>query len=181
MPAAEDDDEEEFHSTLDEPPFDLDEPPAPQPRYEDDPADELDPADFAEYQPEDDLLDKKSPVELNPDAPASAADAPQDNEALWAAIVENAEESLPRGVIPILTNPVQTRCTVSYGTLSLEVVPGFFYNAVNNQAVLMRLREAANAVTGRSLKITISELLEDNDKPKRDIEELRKFKETRFV
>ena len=166
---------------LREPPFDLDEPPAPQPRYEDDPADELDPADFAEYQPEDDLLDKKSPVELNPDAPASAADAPQDNEALWAAIVENAEESLPRGVIPILTNPVQTRCTVSYDTLSLEVVPGFFYNAVNNQAVLMRLREAANAVTGRSLKITISELLEDNDKPKRDIEELRKFKETRFV
>ena len=61
------------------------------------------------------------------------------------------------------------------------MVPGFFYNAVNNQAVLMRLREAANAVTGRSLKITISELLEDNDKPKRDIEELRKFKETRFV
>ena len=57
VPAAEDDDdEEEFHSTLDEPPFDLDEPPAPQPRYEDDPADELDPADFAEYQPEDDLL-----------------------------------------------------------------------------------------------------------------------------
>ena len=182
VPAAEDDDdEEEFHSTLDEPPFDLDEPPAPQPRYEDDPADELDPADFAEYQPEDDLLDKKSPVELNPDAPASAADAPQDNESLWAAIVENAEESLPRGVIPILTNPVQTRCTVSYDTLALEVVPGFFYNAVNNQAVLMRLREAANAVTGRSLKITISELREDNDKPKRDIEELRKFKETRFV
>ena len=45
----------------------------------------------------------------------------------------------------------------------------------------MRLREAANAITGRSLKITITELIEDNSKPKRDIEELRKFKETRFV
>ena len=173
--------EEELHSTLDEPPFDLDEPPEPRPQYEEDPADELDPADFTEYQPEDDLLDKASPVDLNPDAPASASDAPQDNEALWTAIVEKAEEQLPRGVIPILTNSAQTRCTVSYDTLALEVMPGFFFNAVNNQAVLMRLREAANAITGRSLKITITELIEDNSKPKRDIEELRKFKETRFV
>ncbi len=178
---AEDEDEEEFHSTLDEAPFELDEPPETGRSYEPDPSDELDPSDFAEYQPEDDLLDKASPVELNPDAPASAADAPQDNDALWAAIVEKAEDMLPRGVIPILSNPVQTRCTVSFDTLALEVVPGFFFNAVNNQAVLMRLREAAAAVTGRSLKLTISELHEDNSKPKRDIEELRKFKETRFV
>ena len=182
-PTAEtdDEDEEEFHSTLDEAPFELDEPPEPRPSYEPDPSDELDPSEFAEYQPEDDLLDKASPVELNPDAPASAADAPQDNEALWAAIVEKAEDTLPRGVIPILSNPVQTRCTVSYDTLALEVVPGFFFNAVNNQAVLMRLREAAAAVTGRSLKLTIAELHEDNSKPRRDVEELRKFKETRFV
>ncbi len=178
---AEDEDEEEFHSTLDEAPFELDEPPETGRGYEPDPSDELDPSDFAEYQPEDDLLDKASPVELNPDAPASAADAPQDNDALWAAIVEKAEDMLPRGVIPILSNPVQTRCTVSFDTLALEVVSGFFFNAVNNQAVLMRLREAAAAVTGRSLKLTISELHEDNSKPKRDIEELRKFKETRFV
>ena len=182
-PTAEtdDEDEEEFHSTLDEAPFELDEPPEPRPSYEPDPSDELDPSEFAEYQPEDDLPDKASPVELNPDAPASAADAPQDNEALWAAIVEKAEDTLPRGVIPILSNPVQTRCTVSYDTLALEVVPGFFFNAVNNQAVLMRLREAAAAVTGRSLKLTIAELHEDNSKPRRDVEELRKFKETRFV
>ncbi len=178
-PAA--DDDEEFRSTLDEALFEPDEPPEPRPQYEPDPADELDPFDFAEYQPEDDLLDKASPVELNPDAPASAADAPQDNDALWAAIVEKAEEALPRGVIPILSNPAQTRCSVSFDTLALEVVPGFFFNAVNNQAVLMRLREAAAAVTGRSLKITIAELHEDNSKPRRDIEELRKFKETRFV
>ncbi len=182
-PTAEtdDEDEEEFHSTLDEAPFELDEPPEKRPSYEPDPSDELDPSEFAEYQPEDDLLDKASPVELNPDAPASAADAPQDNEALWTAIVEKAEDTLPRGVIPILSNPVQTRCTVSYDTLALEVVPGFFFNAVNNQAVLMRLREAAAAVTGRSLKLTIAELHEDNSKPRRDVEELRKFKETRFV
>ena len=174
-PAPEDADEPE-----DEPPFEYDEPPERR-DYAPDPDDELDPAAFAEYQPEDDLLDKASPVELNPDAPASAADAPQDNAALWTAIIERAEDALPRGVMPILSNPAQTRCTVSYDTLALEVMPGFFYNMVNNQAVLMRLREAAAAVTGRSLKLTISELHEESSGPRRDIEELKKFKETRFV
>ena len=81
----------------------------------------------------------------------------------------------------ILTNPLQARFSVSYDTLSLEAVPGFAYNALNNQNILMRLREAAGAVTGRSLKIALTELLPESDKPKRDIEELRKFKETRFV
>ncbi len=161
--------------------FEPDEPPAPRRDTGPEPDDELDPSDFAEYQPEDDLLDKASPVELNPDAPASAADAPKDNAALWTAIIEKAEDTLPRGVIPILSNPAQTRCTISYDTLALEVLPGFFYSTVNNQAVLMRLREAAAAVTGRSLRLTVSELREDGSGPRRDIEELRKFKETRFV
>ena len=174
-PAPEDADE-----PAEEPPFEYDEPPERR-DYAPDPDDELDPAAFAEYQPEDDLLDKASPVDLNPDAPASAADAPQDNAALWTAIIERAEDALPRGVMPILSNPAQTRCTVSYDTLALEVMPGFFYNMVNNQAVLIRLREAAAAVTGRSLKLTISELHEESSGPRRDIEELKKFKETRFV
>ena len=174
-----DDDEEEFHSTLDEAMYD-EEPPAQHEEPAGEP-DELDPADFAEYQPEDDLLDKKSPASLNPDAPPEAENAPQDAQALQNAILEKAEELLPFSVMTILTNPLQARFSVSYDTLSLEAVPGFAYNALNNQNILMRLREAAGAVTGRSLKIALTELQPDSDKPKRDIEELRKFKETRFV
>ena len=179
--ASDDDDEEELHSTLEDVPFEPDEMPEARPQYEPEAEEELDPADFAEYQPEDDLLEKASPVELNPDAPASAADAPEDNEKLWAAIVEKADDALPRGIAPMLMNTAQTHCTVSYDTLALEIVPGFLYNMMNNQTVLMRLRDAANDITGRSLKVTLSELHEDNSKPKRDIEELRKFKETRFI
>ncbi len=182
-PAAEtgdSDEEDEFQSTLDEAQFD-DEPPTPA-EYRLEPEDDIDPEQFAEYQPEDDFLDKASPVSLNPDAPASAENAPTDAGELWGAVIEKAEETLPFSVIAILTNPVQARGEVSRDTLTLEAVPGFPYNTLNNQNVLMRLREAANAVTGRSLKITIKELSSDSDgKPKRDIEELRKFKEARFV
>ena len=120
-------------------------------------------------------------MQLNPDAAPQAADAPTDNTALWAAIVENAEDSLPRGIIPILTDPSQTICEVGYDTLRLRVAPGFFYNAINNQDVLMRLREAANLVTGRSLRVQLEELRDDPAEPRRSLEELRKFKETRFI
>ena len=174
-----DEDEEEFHSTLDEMPFD-EEPPVRR-NFTPEPEDDIDPAQFAEYQPEDDLLDKASPVSLNPDAPPSAENAPTDPDKLWDAVVEKAEESLPFSVIAILTNPVQARGTVSSDAITLEAMPGFPFNTLNNQNVLMRLREAANAVTGRSLKITIRELSDGDGRPRRDIEELRKFKETRFV
>ena len=174
------DEDEEYHSTLSEIPFD-EEPPARRDPYPDEPEDELDVSAFAEYQPEDDLLDKASPAELNPDASPQAADPPTDNASLWSAIIENAEDNLPRGIIPILTDPSQTVCEVGYDTLHLRVSPGFFYNAINNQDILMRLREAANLVTGRSLKVQLSELSADPAEPRRSLEELRKFKETRFV
>lgn len=180
VPDAEEDDEEEYRSTLSELPFD-EATPAKREAAAEDPEDELDLSAFSEYQPEDDLLDKASPVQLNPDAAPQAADAPTDNAALWAAIIENAEDSLPRGIIPILTDPSQTACEVGYDTLRLKVAPGFFYNAINNQDVLMRLREAANLVTGRSLRVQLEELRDDPAEPRRSLEELRKFKETRFI
>ena len=175
-----DDEDEEYHSTLSEIPFD-EEPPARREPYSEEPEDELDVSAFAEYQPEDDLLDKASPAELNPDAAPQAANAPTDNASLWAAIIENAEDSLPRGIIPVLTDPSQIVCEVGYDTLHLRAAPGFSYNTINKQDILMRLREAASLVTGRSLKVQLSELGDEPAEPRRSLDELRKFKETRFV
>lgn len=175
-----DEDEEEYHSSLEDLPFDE----APPARSEAEPAgdeDDLDLSAFTEYQPEDDFLDKASPAQLNPDAAPAAENAPTDNAALWAAILERAEESLPFGIIPILTNPLQAVCDVEYDTLHLRVAPGFYYNTINKQDVLMRLREAANLVTGRSLKVQLSELSSEPVAPKRSLDELKKFKETRFI
>ncbi len=179
-PDDEEDEDEEYHSTLSELPFD-EEPPIRREIAPTEGEDDLDVSAFTEYQPEDDLLDKASPVELNPDAAPQAAQAPTDNASLWSEIVDKAESNLPRGIIPILTDPTQTFCEIEYDTMHLRVAPGFFYNAINNQDVLMRLREAANLVTGRSLKVQLSELTDDTSEPKRSLEELKKFKETRFI
>ena len=175
-----DDEDEEYHSTLSEIPFD-EEPPARREPYSEEPEDELDVSAFAEYQPEDDLLDKASPAELNPDAAPQAADAPTDNASLWSAIIETAEDNLPIGITHVLTDPSQIVCEVGYDTLHLRAAPGFSYNTINKQDILMRLREAASLVTGRSLKVQLSELGDEPDEPRRSLDELRKFKETRFV
>ena len=175
-----DDEDEEYHSTLSEIPFD-EEPPARREPYSEEPEDELDVSAFAEYQPEDDLLDKASPAELNPDAAPQAANAPTDNASLWSAIIETAEDNLPIGITHVLTDPSQIVCEVGYDTLHLRAAPGFSYNTINKQDILMRLREAASLVTGRSLKVQLSELGDEPDEPRRSLEELRKFKETRFV
>ena len=144
--------------------------------------DELDVSQFSEYQPEDDFLDKAvDPVELNPDAPAEAANAPVDNALLWSEIIDKAESSLPVGLIPILSDPTQSKCEVGYDTLRLYVAPGFFYDMINKQDTLMRIREAANEVTGRSLKIQLNELSSGDSEPTRSVDELRKFKEVRFI
>lgn len=140
-----------------------DEPPAePLPVYEE-PDEELPPAD------------------LNPDASIEAASAPTDNNELWQAIIEKADAELPAGIIALLSDSAQARAEISYDSMSLFVAPGFAYNMINKQDTIIRLRSAAQEVTGRSLKIQILEMVDDNAAPARDIEELKKFKETRFI
>ncbi len=174
------DDDEDLAPVEDIP---YDEPPVrSSTEYDDD--DELDVSQFTEYQPEDDFLDKAAaanPVDLNPDAPAEAANAPVDNALLWSEIIDKAESSLPVGLIPILSDPTQSKCEVDYDTLRLHVAPGFFYDMINKQDILMRIREAANEVTGRSLKIQLNELSSGDSEPTRSVDELRKFKEVRFI
>ncbi len=101
-------------------------------------------------------------------------------EELWAATLDKAESALPVGLMPILSDPAQVRCEFTDDTMTLFVVPGFSYNFINNNDILMRLRSAAAEVTGRSLKIR---LCEDNGNGKtvRSLDELAQFAETRFI
>ena len=167
-------------------PDDYDEP-APR-RFEseiadDEPEDDLDLSQFDEYQPEDDLLDR--PVgALNPDAPENADELPQDSASLWKLILESAEASLPVGLIPILADPAKTLCCIDASSMKLFVEPGLFFNMIKSQDVILRLRSAAAQVTGRSLAVTVEEAEaapSAEKKPTRDINELKNFKETRFI
>ena len=130
-----------------------------------------------EEEPEEDI----SPVDLNPDAPAEAAEAPTDNNELWQAIIDRADAELPPGLIAILSDPAQAKAEISYDSMTVFTAPGFVYNMISKQDTVIRLRAAAQEVTGRSLKIQVSEMRDESSAPARNIEELRKFKETRFI
>ena len=68
--------------------------------------------------------------------------------------------------------------------MKLFVEPGLFFNMIKSQDVILRLRSAALQVTGRSLAVTVEEAEaapSSEKKPTRDINELKNFKETRFI
>lgn len=150
-------------------------------KYDSEDEDDIDMGQFTEYQPEDDLLDKTPAVDLNPDAAPEAANAPVDNAALWSDIMDKAEASMPVGIMNILTNSEVVKCEVDYSTLRLYAAPGFYYDTINKQDVLMRIRDAANEVTGRSLNIQLNDFSSKEDKPTRSLDELRQFKVARFI
>lgn len=162
--------------------------PEREPEYEcspvrdyDDADDDIDLSQFDEYQPEDDFLDR-SPVDLNPDAPESAKNAPTDTKSLWNAALEKAELTLPFGILSILSDPAKTVCKIDDSAIKLFVEPGFFFNMVNTQDVLRCIRSTLSEISGRFLTISVEELDSTTPKtPVRDIEELKKFKETRFI
>ena len=139
--------------------------------------------DEPEYEEEEvgEIEEELPPADLNPDASAEAASAPADNDALWQAIIEKAEEELPPGITNLLSDRNQAKAEISYDSMTLFLAPGFAYNMINKQDTIIRLRAAATEVTGRSLKIQISEMKDDSAEPTRSIDELKKFKETRFI
>ena len=151
---------------------------------------EIDPAQFTEYQPEDDLLDKKKPSEpkaeenpadLNPDAPPQAASAPTDSGELWKLIAEELEDSCSRLIAAFIGMPSKVRGEVGYSSLEISAISGVPYNSLNKSNVIMQIREAAFKITGRQLKVNLHEVSAFEDAPTRSLEELKQFKETKLV
>ena len=154
--------EAEEYEPVEDIPFD--EPPAMPEPQSDDPEEEDIPA-----------------VDLNPDASAQAANAPTDNAELWQAIIEKADDSLPAGISALLSDPAQVSAEISYESMKIFVTPGFAFNMINKPDTILRIRTAAFEVTGRGLKMQVLEKSSENSAPQRDIEELKQFKETRFI
>ena len=177
LPATRYDEDDEDDMPAAEIPYDE----LPPRRQPDEPFDDdlIDAEQFREYQPEDDLFEDKPAIDLNPDA-SPAADPGLTGDALWNAVIEKAETELPPGLLPILGDRSQVRCEFGNGAMRLFAVPGFIFNMVNDQQVLNKLRSAASELSGGSMKISIAELA-DTGAPTRSLEELKKFKETRFL
>lgn len=65
-------------------------------------------------------------------------------------------------------------------TLYVEVLPGFLFGRFNRQEILSKFAEAARAAAGRDMRV---QLLERKETPRqqRSLDELKKFKEVRFI
>ena len=79
--------------------------------------------------------------------------------------------------------PKSLRGRIEGGLLKLEVAPGFLYGRVNRQEVLAKFSAAASELCGRDIRAVVSELSDDAapEPQKRSLEDLRGFKEVRFI
>ena len=144
--------------------------------------DDLDPEMFAEEQPEDSFVQRGGRVEPEPQSEPEAqpkADAPA-GEPTWKDICAKAAGTLPMDIKLRLNDSASVRGKIENGTLRIEVVPGFLYGRFNRHDVLAKFSEAATALAGREIHALLSEL-HDEPRPQRSLDELKQFKEVKFV
>lgn len=176
--------EEEEEQTLPEPYMPEEyyggmEPPRRQPEWGDEPEDELDPMTFREEQPEDSFLQRSDKV------PTAAAKEPEpsplSDREFWAAVCEKAAPELPIDLRMHLKDSSSVEAVQEGAVLKLLVKAGFIYGRFNKPDVLAKLSAAASAVSGREMRVLISEKQEQQPRQKHDLEELKAFKEVRFI
>ena len=154
-------------------------PQRPERGREDDAEDDLDPADFAEEQPEDAFLQRPDrPQEEAGDA-AREAPAMTDTE-LWKKICGKLAQSLPMDIRVCLDDESRVRGVSDETTLRIEALPGFMYDRLNRQELLGRFAEAAREISGRDLRVQLAELRPEQ-RQTRSLDELKKHKEVRFI
>ena len=144
--------------------------------------DDLDPEMFAEEQPEDSFVQRGGRVEPEPQSEPEVqpkADAPA-GDPTWKDICAKAAGSLPMDIKLRLDDSASVRGKIENGTLRIEVVPGFLYGRFNRQDVLAKFSEAATALAGKEIHALLSEL-HDKPRPQRSLDELKQFKEVKFI
>ena len=186
----------------DEPEWDEEHPPLPEeddlPRNEEPPApaapqhapwedetDELDPAQFAEPQPEDELPKReaqpeKKPEPLPKEEPVGAAPAAAESPAFWRELCGKITARLPADMRIYPGDESKLRGTLSGNVLTLEAESGFVYNRFNRAEILQRFSDCAAELTGRSVN-TILKVLDPALRVTRSLDELKKFPETHVV
>ena len=64
--------------------------------------------------------------------------------------------------------------------LVLEVLPGFLYGRINRPDILKKFADAATEAAGREIHTQLREM-QEQERKQRSLEELKAFKEVRFV
>ena len=80
-----------------------------------------------------------------------------------------------------LEDEKSVRASLEGPVLRLRVLPGFLYGRFNRQDVLAKLSDAASRLTGQEIRAALSELTDEPETAKRSLEDLKAFKEVRFI
>ena len=152
-------------------------PPPPEEEYPE-PA-----ACIPEPEPEPPRQSAEAPAEaVREEVAASAAAAPvPESDVSWKEIAAAAAPSLPRDIAMRLEDEKSVRASLEGPILRLRVLPGFLYGRFNRQDVLAKLSDAASRLTGQEIRAALSELTDEPETAKRSLEDLKAFKEVRFI
>jgi len=148
-------------------------PNVPVQRVQEPEEDEIDLAAFQEEQPEDAFLERRAREEVKTEPASDTGD-------IWAKICERVKPALTPEKRPMLGNSNSLTGKLNGDELRIEAQPGFVYGRFKDQAVLEKFAAAARELTGRAIRVTISELKQEQ-RERRDINELRSFPEVRFT
>ena len=116
--------------------------------------------------------------ERKPEEPASSA--PAGDADIWDAVCKAAAPLLAPDVRLVLSDKEKIRGALDQNVLRIECIPGFLYGRINKQDVLQKFGAAATKLAGREVRVMLSEFRPDSFE-KRSVEELRQFKEVRFI
>ena len=135
--------------------------------------DELDFAMFQEEQPEDSFV-------LRDDKAGAAQSSVDEAQLSWEEICRRAKSVLPRDIALLLDDTKNLRAEIKENLLCIEITPGFIYGRFNKPDVLNKLAAVASELSGREIRAKLSELNEKH-REKRSLDELKAFKEVKFI
>lgn len=143
-----------------------------RPAYEDE-EDELIADSFVEEQPEDAFLQRS-----RGEAESAAEEPAAQSGGTWEDVKEILCKKLPMP-LPLDLKSDKINGRIEKEQLFLEVQEGFMFERFKRPMVLDVVREAVTEVFGRELRIQVVPF--SGARAQRDIEELKKFKEVRFI
>ena len=159
-----------------------DSPPPPEEELPPPPEEEYpEPAAYIPEASRQNLPQPEEPVLEQAAAPAAAELPATESGVSWKEIAAAAAPSLPRDIAMRLDDEKSVRASLEGPILRLSVLPGFLYSRFKRPDVLAKLSDAASRLTGQEIRTALSELTEEQEPVKRSLEDLKAFKEVRFV
>lgn len=147
----------------------------PPQRQNQEPEDDIDYSAFHEEQPEDAFLERK---DREQNSENNSAEKVRDEE-LWNTITRQASK-LPMEIKMSIADPLKVRGYVEGDTLHIDVIPGFIHKRFEKPEMLERFAQMARELSGKEMRVKLGELKED-ERSARSLDELKKYKEVRFI